>query len=196
MKKIKTFALLTLLCCSTIPCFSTNTDTLYVSPNPFDLITIIHFDIVQTDTISLNVFDKYGHSKKMFFQNTILPSGSYSINFQADSLPNGVYYVGLKINSTRTLSKKVLKTVLANNVNEYEKQKQLIYPNPTTGPLTIPYNGTKTIIITDLNGKVCKRSTITTNTLSLFDLDIGVYILTVLSDKERILTIQKIEKIK
>ena len=185
-----------MLCCSTISCFSTNSDTLYVSPNPFDLITIIHFDIVQTDTISLNVYNPSGHSVKMFFHNTILPSGSYSINFQADSLPNGIYFVGLKINSSKTLSKEIVKTTLGNNVNEFKKQKQLVYPNPTAGLLTIPYNGTKTIIITDLNGKVCKRSTITTNSLSLLDLDIGVYILTVLSDKEKILTIQKIEKIK
>jgi hypothetical protein len=49
MKKIKIFALLTMLCSLTISSFSTNVDSLWVFPNPFNSITVIHFDIAQYD---------------------------------------------------------------------------------------------------------------------------------------------------
>ena len=128
-----------MLCSLTISSFSTNSDTLYVSPNPFYSITVIHFDIAQNDTISLNVFNTLGQNVKSFFQNTILPSGSYSINFKDDSIPIGIYMVQLKINSDTTLLRKIIKLGVGINENEILNQKQLIYPNPTTGLLTIPY---------------------------------------------------------
>ena len=196
MKKIKTFALLTMLCSLTISSFSTNSDSLTVSPNPFYSLTVIHFDITQNDTISLNVFNLLGQNVKSFFQNTILPSGSYSINFQDDSIPIGIYMVQLKINSDTTLSKKIIKLGVGINENEILKQKQLIYPNPTTGLLTIPYEGIKKVIVTDLNGRILKTLTISINTVSLFDLNIGTYIVTILSDKEQIFSTQKIDLIK
>ena len=196
MKKIKIFALLTMLCNSTISSFSTNVDSLWVIPNPFNAITIIHFDIVQDDTISLDVLNLLGQNVKTFFQNAILPSGSYSINFQDDNVPIGIYMVRLKINSDTTLFRKIIKSGVGINDNEIVKPKQFIYPNPTTGFLTIPYDGTKTIIVTDLNGRIVKSLTINTKTVSLFDLNNGTYIVTILSDKGQIFLTQKIEMIK
>ena len=185
-----------MLCSSTISGFSTNIDSLWISPNPFDSITIIHFDIVQNDTISLDVLNLTGQNVRTIFQNTILPSGSYSINFQADSLPNGPYIVRLIINTNKTITKKIIRTTLGINENEIAKQKQLLFPNPTTGLLTIPYEGIKKVIVTDLNGRTLKSLTISTKTVSLFDLNIGTYIVTILSDKEQIFSIQKIDLIK
>jgi hypothetical protein len=185
-----------MLCSSTISSFSTNHDSLYISPNPFDSITIIHFNIVHNDTITLQVYDRWGNAVRTFFQNTFLPSGSYSINFIADSLPYDTYVVGLFINSTSHLTTSITHKFLNINENEIVKQKPLIYPNPTTGLLTIPYEGIKNVIVTDLNGRILKSLTISTKTVSLFDLNIGTYIVTILSDKEQIFSTQKIDLIK
>lgn len=185
-----------MLCISTISSFSTNVDSLYVSPNPFYSITIIHFNIVHNDTISLDVFNTLGQNVKTFFQNSILPSGSYSINFQDDSIPIGIYMVQLKINSDTTLLRKIIKLGVGINENEIVNQKQLIYPNPTTGLMTIPFEGGGKVIVTDLNGRTLKNLTISTKTLSLFDLNSGTYIVTIISDKEQIFSTQKIDIIK
>lgn len=185
-----------MLCSSTIQSFSTNIDSLYVSPNPFDSITIIHFNIVQNDTITLQVYDRWGNPVRTFFQNTLLPSGSYSINFIADTLPAGFYVVGLYINSAHPLTCNAVKKTVGINENEIVKSKKLIYPNPTTGLLTIPYEGLKKIIVTDLNGRIIKCMNIKTNNISLSDLNNGTYILTILSDKEQIFSTQKIDLIK
>jgi len=196
MKKIKIFALLTMLCSSTIQSFSTNHDSLYVSPYTFDSITIIHFNIVENDTITLQVYDRWGNAVRTFFQNTFLPSGSYSINFFADSLPNGLYLIALFINSTSHLTTVANHQTVGINENELVNQKQFIFPNPTTGFLTIPYEGIKKVVVTDLNGRILKSLTINTKNVSLSDLNNGTYILTILSDKEQIFSTQKIEIIK
>ena len=196
MKKIKIFALWTILSGLTISGFSTNTDSLHVSPNPFDSITSIHFNIVQNDTISLNVYDRWGNAVKTFFQNTVLPSGSYAINFFSDTLPNGNYIVALKISSTKTLVCNAIKTTLGINENEILKSKQSFFPNPTTGLLTIPFEGLKKIIVTDLKGRILKSLTLNTKIVSLSDLNNGTYIVTIFSDNEQIFSTQKIDLIK
>jgi len=193
MKKIKIVALLTILCNSTLSSFATNQDSLYVSPITFDSMTTIHFYIAENDTITLQVFDRWGHVIRNYFQDTVLTSGSYSVIFLADSLPNGVYFVGLFINSTKHLSTSVYHYAMEISENELINQKQLIYPNPTTGLLTIPYEGVKNVVITDLCGKIIKKMTVTTKTVSLFDLNSGTYIVTITSDKEQLFSTQKID---
>jgi len=183
-----------MLCSSTISSFSTNHDSLYVSPNPFDSITIIHFNIVQNDTITLQVYDRWGNAVRTFFQNTFLPSGSYSINFTADSLNDGTYIVALFINYTSHLATTVTHKTLS--IKENGIIKQIIYPNPTTGLLTIPYEGNKNVIVTDLNGRIVKSLTINAKNVSLLELNNGTYIVTILSDKGQIFLTQKIEMIK
>lgn len=131
MKKIKIFVLVIILSCSTISGFSTNHDTLYISPNPFDSVTIIHFNIVENDTITLQVYDRWGNAIRTYFQNTFLPSGSYSINFIADSLPYTTYIVALFINTTTHLSAIATHKVVGINENEIIKPNLIIYPNPT-----------------------------------------------------------------
>ncbi len=187
MKKIKILVLLITLCCFT-SVFSSNGDTLYVSPNPFDSITVIHFDISQNDTISLNVFNMLGNPVRTYFQNTVLPSGSYSINFYANSLPNGVYLVSLKINSTKTLNKTVVRTSAGINENEIEKLKLILYPNPTKEKFTIETPLVKrasTLTICNINGQELIKQQITENMteVNISNLKNGVYFVKILTDK-------------
>jgi hypothetical protein len=173
--------LLIVLTCVTNNTFATNGDTLTVNPNPFDSIAVIQFSIAKNDTISLNIYDIVGRPVKNYFIATVLPSGSYSFNYNGDTLPSGVYFVIFKINSGKTLAKKLLKVdnAVGIKVNENKKSYPLFYPNPTTSILEIP-----------LNSKSEEKS------ISLSDFAIGNYIVTVLSEKKQLLATQQIIKIK
>ncbi len=163
MKKIKIFVLFIILSCSTISGFSTNQDSLYISPNPFDSITIIHFNIIENDTITLKVFDRWGNASRTYFQNTFLPSGSYSINFIADSLPNGFYYVSLYINSTKTLTVLAKHFAVGIDENKIIKPNLIIYPNPTNFDfINVSYelkeHANIKIITSDITGRVINET--------------------------------------
>jgi hypothetical protein len=198
MKTFRQLFLLIVLTCVTKNTFATNGDTLTVNPNPFDSIAVIQFSIANNDTISLNIYSVTGQPIKNYFTAAVLPSGSYSFNYNGDTLPNGLYYVMLKINSTKTLGKKLIKVDNTVGVKENETRKlyPLFYPNPTSSILEIPIDGLKTIIITDLNGKILLNSTTEFNSISLSDFAIGSYIVTVLSEKKQLLATQQIIKIK
>ena len=195
MKNIKRKFLVTLLtfCCGTT--FSQTADSLSVFPNPFSSAATINFNIVQSDTITLRVFNALGQTVKTFFQSTILQSGSYNINLPGDSLVDGKYFIRLDIGSTKHISKIALKISSISGIS-YNKavDKVLIYPNPTNDRITIPVTGNKTIILTDLNGKTLKSFTTDQQVISLSDIAAGQYIITILTNKNEIITTQKILK--
>ena len=198
MKIFRQLLLLIVLTCVSKNTFASSGDTLTVNPNPFDSIAVIQFTISANDTIWLDIYNTLGQPIKNYFTATVLPSGSYSFNYNGDTLPNGVYFVVLKINSTKTISKKLIKDDTAVSVKENETRKQypLFYPNPTSSMLEIPIDGLKTIIVTDLNGKILLSSMTESKSISLTDYAIGSYIVTVLSENKHLLATQQIIKIK
>jgi len=160
MKKINRLLFVTLLTLCFGTSFSQTVDSLNVFPNPFASSTTIHFDIVQSDTITLRVFNPLGQTVRTFFQSTILPSGSYNINFVGDSLADGIYFIRLDIGSTKSITKKAIKSGSTSIVEDNRVvNKLIVFPNPTNDHITIPINGKKTIIVTDLNGKIVKSLT-------------------------------------
>lgn len=195
MKQIKRLLLIILLTISFGTTFSQTIDSLSVFPNPFATSTTIHFDIVQSDTITLRVFNPLGQTVRTFFQSTVLPSGSYNINFVGDSLAKGVYFVRLDIGSTKSLIKKAVKNgsvAIIENNNVIEKI--ILYPNPTNDGLIIPISGNKTIKVIDLNGKIIKTVTTDQMVISLLDIPAGQYFITILTNQNEIITTQKILK--
>ncbi len=175
--------------------FATTGDTLTVNPNPFDSIAVIHFEITNNDTVSLNVYNRWGQTIKNYFTSTVLTSGSYSFNFDGDTLPNDNYFVHLKINSkSRVVSISKTNTPVSVSEKYNNRLTTLLYPNPTTTLLQIPIDGKKTIIVTDVNGKVVFSSTIESNAVSLSDIANGNYTVTILSENKKLLAIQKIIK--
>lgn len=177
--------------------FAQTTDSLSVFPNPFDSVAIIHFDIVQSDTITLKVFNALGQTVITFFQSTILPSGSYNITLLGDSLVVGIYYVLLDIGSTKNITKSVIKVNSTTGITDNEAVDQvLVYPNPTNDRITIPVTGNKTIRLSDLNGKILKSLTTDQQVISLIDIPAGQYLITVFTNKNEIITTQRILKIK
>ncbi len=184
--------LLTFCCGAT---FSQTVDSLSIYPNPFSSSTTIHFDIVQSDTITLRVISISGQILSSIFQSTILPSGSYNINLFGDSLADGIYFIRLDIGSTKTLTKKAIKTGPTSGIADNKSVDNiLIFPNPTSDFITIPVAGNKTIIVADLNGKILKSFMTNQQIISLLDIAAGQYFITILTSKNEKLTTQIILK--
>ncbi|MEO6189473.1 MAG: T9SS type A sorting domain-containing protein [Saprospiraceae bacterium] len=195
MKKIKQLVLVSLLTSCVGTTFSQIVDSLSVSPNPFNVATTIHFEIFQSDTITLRVFNLVGQTIKTFFDSTILPSGSYNINLRGDSLLDGMYFMRLDIGSTKKITKRAIKSGSTSGIGvSKEVDKFLVFPNPTNDLITIPLDGNKTIIVADLNGKILKSISTDQKVISLLDIATGQYFITILTNKKEKLTTQIILK--
>lgn len=195
MQKQKYFIFIILLTLFGVNSRAQAVDSLNVFPNPFSSTATIHFDLAESDTITLRVFNILGSNIITYFQETPLPSGSYNINLIGDTLANGVYLVRLDIGSSKSISKKVIKNsetagVQVNNLNK----KAILFPNPTNNMLSILIEGEKSIVITDLNGRILKSITTKMKEISLHELENGAYFITVLNKKNELVLSQKIVK--
>ncbi len=78
------------------------------------------------------------------------------------------------------------------SINENEKWNDIkIFPNPTSNLLTIPIDGQKIIVITNLQGQIIKTIKTYTKTISISDLATGNYFVSVFNhDNKLILTKQ------
>lgn len=194
MKTTKYFLLTLFLVTTKFGQAQTLVDTMTVYPNPFDNVATIHFEIANNDTVTLQVLNIVGQTVRTFFSNTALPSGSYSINFYGDTLPNGIYFVRLDYSSNKSMVKKVLRNSSATAINNTtaDNDKLILYPNPTRDLLTIPIDGQKTILVTNLQGQIIKTIKTDTKTISLSDLATGNYIVTIFNADNKLLTTKQI----
>lgn len=193
LKKISLAMVLTFYCGTT---FSQTTDnSLTIFPNPFADSTNIHFNIVQSDTITLQIFNTMGQTVKTLFQSTILPSGSYNVKLLGDSLAVGIYIIRLEIGKTKRIVKKFVRMdIISGITDDKTADKILIFPNPTNDYITIPVDGNKTIIVADMNGKIVKSFTTNQQVISLSAIAKGQYLITILTDKNKIIARCKILK--
>ena len=195
MKKIHHLLLLTLFAFGIKASFSQTVDSLSVFPNPFATSTTIHFEIDQIDTISLVVFNVLGELKSTYFKDTILTSGSYNINWLAESLPDGLYFVRLGIGSTKSIIKKAIKDGSISSIEVAKaNNKFLVFPNPTNDLIEISLEGNKTITITDTKGMLLKSFSTDQNIISLLDLAAGQYFITIFLNENEKITSQVILK--
>lgn len=196
MKIIKQFLLITLLLIGFEKTFSQTIDSLSVFPNPFNSVATIHFELAQSDTITLNVYNVSGQILITYFQSVVLPSGTYNINLQGSSLAAGIYFVRLNIGTTKNLVRKVAKIGAVSGIvdNNWEKREINFFPNPTNDLLNISVPGNKTIIVTDLSGRVVKSFQTNQQIISLSDIENGEYFITIASDKNETSVTQKILK--
>ena len=197
MKNTQYLFLITLFTLSFGKAFSQTADSLSVFPNPFSNSATIYFQIVQADTITLKVFNMTGQPMKTFFEETVLPSGSYNINLLGDGLVNGVYLVVLEIGTTKKIVRRVVKNDDVAGVSDNKLDgKLLIYPNPTKDQFTIPIPGNKTILITDLNGKTVKYLTTDEQVISLIDIKSGQYVINILTNQNEVISKQSLIKLR
>jgi len=161
----------------------TSNDTLFINPNPFDSIAVIQFTIANNDTIWLDIYNVIGSPIKTFYNATVLPSGSYSITLNGDSIPDGIYFATLKINSTKILSKKLIKQTNAVGLKENDALQNIkLYPNPTTSTINIVDENNQlqnaTIQIKNYLGQLVYNSSFTSQ-IDLRNLSAGMYFFTV-----------------
>lgn len=76
-------------------------------PNPFNPATKIDFDIPLNSNVSLKIYDLNGREIKTLVKGN-LSSGYYSIDFDASSLPSGVYYYRLGTENFSFVKKLIL----------------------------------------------------------------------------------------
>jgi hypothetical protein len=76
-------------------------------PNPFNPGTKIDFSIPTSGFVSLEVFDVIGRNVKLLV-NEVKQAGSYSVSFDASSIPSGVYFYKITSGSFSETKKMIL----------------------------------------------------------------------------------------
>ena len=74
-------------------------------PNPFNPSTVISFTLPEASPVELNVYDITGRKVRTLLNQT-LPAGEQNINFDASSLPSGIYIYRI-VTPSATLSRKM-----------------------------------------------------------------------------------------
>ena len=193
--KFKNYILLTLLLFSiTLAQSQTPRDTISNKPNPFCKTTTIIFDIVNNDTVTLVVYNRWGQAIQTFLKDTILTSGSYSVNFQGDTLVDGVYYLLLKNGIHKQKAIAIVRNcALSTNSFQFNHENFILYPNPTREFVAIPIEGFKTIIVINLSGQTLIEIGTELKTISLANLTTGTYIISIFNKDNRLLLSKLIE---
>jgi hypothetical protein len=155
-------------------------DTLTASLNPFPTSTDLTIHNLTNDTVSFKIYNSTGLIVADFFESNVL-TGTITVTFDADTLPNGVYFAILTKNSENRVLKLVKDpnaTGLIFNSTNLETEIIQIYPNPAVNLLSIS-TGLK---ITELkifnsSGKLLQSTNGEQKTIDLTNLDSGFYLL-------------------
>ena len=78
-----------------------------IYPNPFNPVTTISFDIVNSSQVSIKVFDLLGNQVTTLV-NEIKNGGSHSISWDASGLSSGLYFVKMEANNEVFIDKLML----------------------------------------------------------------------------------------
>jgi hypothetical protein len=154
------------------------TDTLTASLNPFPSSTDLTIHNLNNDTVTFKIYSQSGQVVVSFFESVIL-SGTVTVTFTANSLPDGIYFASLNKNnenSTIKILKSQTPTSVSNNQNMIKALQ--IYPNPTVDYLTISTAlQIKEIEIYTLNGKLLQISNGQKTVVNFQKFDSGIYLL-------------------
>lgn len=77
-------------------------------PNPFNNKTKISFSLSEYGFTSLKIYDTLGRELKSFIDTNLFPNHNYEIDFSADNLKSGVYFIKLSQNKKQQIRKMVL----------------------------------------------------------------------------------------
>jgi hypothetical protein len=153
-------------------------DSLTASPNPFTTSTDLTIYNLTNDTVTFNIYNLYGQVVATFFDSTVL-TGTITVTFNADSLPNGTYFAFLTKNSEKH-SRKLVKSQTATGLSpkKFNANSINIYPNPTSDILTISTSlELAGFELYDLQGRQLMQSNGQQRTLDINNLSNGQYLL-------------------
>lgn len=137
-----------------------SSDTVFtVSQNPFQSSTDLTIHDLNADTVTLNIYKRSGQSAANYFDSVIL-SGTITVTFFADSLPDDMYLAILTKNGNKHVLKIVKSQTSSNHdIIQNERESILVYPNPTDGRLTLSSeNKIEGVEIYDISGKQLHQS--------------------------------------
>ena len=76
-------------------------------PNPFNPTTTINYSVVEHSLVSLKIFDVLGEEVETLI-NQQMTAGNYKIEFDASTLPSGIYFYRLQSNNFSETKKLIL----------------------------------------------------------------------------------------
>jgi len=196
MKFVRPFASFLFLCLTFASARAqTPADTLQVYPNPFADVLHVNFSLTTSDTVTLWMFDASGQTVAVLFDQTLLPTGQYALLYDGTALPDGMYLLQLKKGQTSVYNQRVTKQGSSGAIHQGVLQSGfLVTPNPTTGELTIPMDGNKKIVVTDVSGRVVLTDVVASRTCSVSGLSRGEYVVRMFGPNDRLVLSQKIIK--
>jgi hypothetical protein len=158
-------------------------DTLTASINPFSSTTDLTIHNLTNDTVTFKIYNQVGEFVTSFYDSVIL-SGTITVTFTANDLPDGIYFATMYKNNERSTIK-LLKSQTATNVSDNPNIATTIqiYPNPTSDYLTISTDlKIKEIEIYTLDGKLLQISNGRKKSINLQKFDSGFYLLHLKTD--------------
>jgi hypothetical protein len=164
-------------------------DTVSILPNPFQNQTSIRFTLIESDTVSITFYNRWGGVVLRPMVNQILSAGFQNIEILTDSLSFGVYFYSVDFGSGLRKAGWAIKGSITSieTKNFVAEKSTLIFPNPSSDMVFVPGEGLKEIRIQDLSGKEVSSFTSFQNEISIRELSTGTYILQVF-DKARNMT--------
>ena len=114
-----------------------SSQTLAANPNPFVKRTLITYNLVNADTVTLLVYSSLGSVVATVHSNTPMQAGNYSDSLSMDNHSDGVYFVFLKSKKGCQQTIKILKTYQT-AIEELLFDSELnVNPNPANEVLNI-----------------------------------------------------------
>ena len=90
-----------------------NTFKIYQNyPNPFNPSTLISFKLSGRADVNVDVYNVLGQRVSELVHNKSFTAGTWNVRFNGSSLPSGVYFCLVTINSHLFDSRKILKMML------------------------------------------------------------------------------------
>jgi hypothetical protein len=77
-------------------------------PNPFNPTTKIMYDVLNTNLVTLKIYNAAGQEVTTLVNETKAGGKRYSVNFDATNLPSGLYFYNIRIGSDFSATKKML----------------------------------------------------------------------------------------
>ncbi|MCW3126627.1 MAG: hypothetical protein JWO03_2285 [Bacteroidetes bacterium] len=162
-------------------------------PNDFcDQATIV-FDLVSDDSVTLDVHNRGGDIVQVFCANKPLAAGHYEVTLEGESLAPEIYTI--RYSDTHTQIAKQVTKACATGISDPKPLKSIgVYPNPGYDIVTVPIEGIKQIVLTDLGGRICKSINTTEKMISISELAAGDYVLSVFDHSGVLMGSAKITK--